>query len=270
MAPQGKPTEFSLEAPAGLIRISASCANGKAVAVSFTNVPSFCGPRDVMVRVPTLANLVKVDLCYGGMWYAVVDLDDPHNATVPELRALAGLLPRQGGEIVRLGEMIKVATREQSPVRHPVLDDAGPTIMVFRCRPSAEARAHGVHARNAVVMSTGALDWARPETWKGNIDRSPCGTGTCAVMALLAARGELCEGEDFVHESVLGSRFTGRIVGRATVGPHPAIVPQITGSAVVTQVSQVVVDPEDPFPEGYTVSDIWADSGNVQLRNKQV
>jgi proline racemase len=267
MAPDGQLTEFSLEAPAGLIRISAACAKGKAVSVSFTNAPCFCGPRDVLVRVPTLASHVKVDLCYGGMWYAVVDLDESHNATVPELRALAGLLPRQGGEIVRLGEMIKVATREQSPVRHPVLDDPGPSIMVFRCRPSAEARARGVHARNAVVMSTGALDWARPETWKGNIDRSPCGTGTCAVMALLAARGQLREGEDFVHESVLGSRFTGRIVGRATVGPYPAIVPQITGSAVVTQLSQVVVDPADPFPEGYTVGDIWADGGDVKVRS---
>ena len=107
-------------------------------------------------------------------------------------------------------------------------------------------------------MSNGALDWKDESTWTGMIDRSPCGTGTSAVMAVLHARGELALGEAFVHESVVGSTFTGRLVEATSVGSLPAVVPEITGTAWITQHAQVVVHPTDPFPEGFTVGDIWA------------
>jgi proline racemase len=111
--------------------------------------------------------------------------------------------------------------------------------------------------KNAVVVSTGPLDWDRPATWTGAIDRSPCGTGTCARMAAQHARGLLPLGQDYVHEGILGTTFTGRLVEETRVGPYPAVVPTITGRAWITGLAQYVLESDDPFPEGYTVGDIW-------------
>ena len=121
---------------------------------------------------------------------------------------------------------------------------------------------HGVTSRNAVVMSTGVLDWNNPATWKGNIDRSPCGSGTSAVMAAMYAKGELGLNEEFVHESILGTVFTGRLIEEVTIADGiKAVIPSVTGQAWVTQHSQIVVDPTDPLGrEGYTLGDIWASS----------
>jgi proline racemase len=114
------------------------------------------------------------------------------------------------------------------------------------------------HLKNAVTVSTGKLDWDRPTTWKGAIDRSPCGTGTCAKMATLYARGKLKLNEDFRHEGILGTIFTGRLVEEIMVGDYPAVVPTISGQAWITGISSYVVDPEDPFQEGFIVGDIWS------------
>eukprot|EP00457_Paulinella_chromatophora_P026496 gb/GEZN01031711.1/.p1 GENE.gb/GEZN01031711.1/~~gb/GEZN01031711.1/.p1 ORF type:complete len:125 (-),score=14.52 gb/GEZN01031711.1/:53-376(-) len=107
-------------------------------------------------------------------------------------------------------------------------------------------------------MSNGELDWSNEATWSGMIDRSPCGTGTAAVMASLWARGELRLDKDFVHESILGTKFVGRLVEETVVGKYKAVVPEISGRAWITQYCDVVLDPDDPFPTGYTVGDIWA------------
>src|SRR5206468_6710859 len=117
------------------------------------------------------------------------------------------------------------------------------------------------HAKNAVVVSTGQLDWSRPATWTGAIDRSPCGTGTCAKMAVLHAKGKLALGQDFVHEGILGTTFTGRLLRETRIGDRPAVVPTLRGQAWITGFAQYVVDETDPFPEGFTVGDIW---GGVQ------
>jgi proline racemase len=111
--------------------------------------------------------------------------------------------------------------------------------------------------RNVVTVSTGTLDWSKPSTWTGAIDRSPCGTGTSARMAVLHAKGQLGIGEDFRHEGILGTVFTGRLLEETTVGDRGAVVPQITGTAWITGIADYVVDPTDPFPEGFTVGDIW-------------
>ena len=111
--------------------------------------------------------------------------------------------------------------------------------------------------RNAVVISTGAFDWERPDTWTGVLDRSACGTGTCARMATLHARGKLALGQPFRHEGILGTVFTGCLVEDSRVGTYEAVVPTITGSAWITGISQYVLDAEDPFPEGFTVGDLW-------------
>jgi proline racemase len=150
--------------------------------------------------------------------------------------------------------MIKAATQEQLPVVHPENPGIfGVTIAQLSgppCNP-------GAHRRNTVVVSTGELDWARPESWTGALDRSPCGTGTCAKMAALHAKGQLGLYEDFVHEGILGTTFTGRLIEETRIGPYAAVVPLLSGQAWITGFAQYVLDPEDPFPNGFTVGDIW-------------
>jgi proline racemase len=150
--------------------------------------------------------------------------------------------------------MVKAATREQVNAEHPLQPElSGVTIMEWTGPPTLP----GSHGRNTVVVSSGALDWERPESFTGVLDRSPCGTGTCARMAVLHARGELAIGQDFVHEGILGTTWTGRLLGETSVGDVPAVVPQLTGSAWITGRSDLVVDPDDPFPQGFTVGDLW-------------
>jgi proline racemase len=147
--------------------------------------------------------------------------------------------------------MIKAAAQEQLPVAHPENPGiAGVTIAQLSGPPLSE----GSDRRNAVVVSTGKLDWSRPSSWTGALDRSPCGTGTCAKMAAMYAKAQLPLGRDFVHEGILGTRFTGRLLEETQVGPYRAVVPQISGQAWITGFAQYVVD---PVPNGFTVGDIW-------------
>ena len=237
-------TELTLEAPAGLIRVQAACADGKVTAVTFRNVPAFATHLDAPVEVPQLGT-VAVDVAYGGMFYVIAQAE----------RFGLHLTPDEGADIVRITEMIKAAAAEQLPVVHPEQPGfAGITIGQL----SGPAHDPANDRRNVVTVSTGTLDWSRPATWTGAIDRSPCGTGTSARMATLAARGELRVGDAFRHEGILGTVFTGRVVEATTIGPYPAIVPTISGQAWITGVATYVVDPTDPFPDGFTVGDIWA------------
>jgi proline racemase len=245
MVPMTEPvTELTLEAPAGLIRIRAECRNGKVGSVTFRNVPAFATHLDAPVEVPQLGT-VNVDVAYGGMFYVIADAE----------RFGLRLTPDEGADIVRVTEMIKAAAAEQLPVVHPEQPGfAGITIGQL----SGPAHDPVNSRRNAVTVSTGTLDWERPSTWTGAIDRSPCGTGTSAKMATLAARGMLTVGDEFRHEGVLGTVFSGRVVEATTIGEHQAIVPSISGQAWITGFAEYVVDPTDPFPDGYTVGDIWA------------
>ena len=164
------------------------------------------------------------------------------------------LTPDEGADITRITEMIKAAAAEQLPVVHPEQPGfAGITIAQL----SGPAHDPANSMRNTVTVSTGKLDWDKPSTWTGVIDRSPCGTGTCARMATLHARGLLRLNEDFRHEGILGTVFTGRLVEETQVGPHRAVVPTLSGTAWITGFAQYVLDPEDPFPQGFTVGDIW-------------
>ena len=237
-------TELTLEAPAGLIRIRADCADGKVTGVTFRNVPAFATHLDAVVEVPQLGS-VTVDVAYGGMFYVIA------SAAAFGLR----LTPDEGADIVRITEMIKAAAADQLPVVHPEQPGfAGITIGQL----SGPAHDPANSMRNVVTVSTGALDWARPATWTGAIDRSPCGTGTSARMATLHARGRLAIGEDFRHEGILGTVFTGRLLEETRIGDRAAVVPQITGQAWITGIADYVVDPTDPFPDGFTLGDIWA------------
>ena len=119
-------------------------------------------------------------------------------------------------------------------------------------------RAHSeAHLKNAVTVATGPLDWDKPETWTGALDRCPCGTGTCAKMAALHAKGQLKLNEDFNHEGLLGTIFTGRLIKETGVGPYKAVVPTLSGQAWITGFNTYVLDPSDPFPEGFRMGDIW-------------
>ncbi len=236
-------TEITLEAPAGLIRIRATCAGGKVTGITFHNVPAFATHLDTPIEVPQLGTVI-VDVAYGGMFYVIADAE-----------ALGfRLAPDEGRDITRVTEMIKAAAAEQLPVVHPEQPVfAGITIGQLSGPPHDPRNSW----RNVVTLSTGTLDWAKPSTWTGVIDRSPCGTGTSAKMATLHARGRLHVGDEFRHEGILDTVFTGRVEAETRVGERAAIVPSITGTAWITGFANYVLDPTDPFPEGYTVGDLW-------------
>ena len=236
-------TDFKLDTPAGLISIRAEVSNGKATNVTFENVPAFSVYTNESISVPEIGE-VKVDVAYGGMFYVILDSEELG----------LKLSPENGGEIVRVAEMVKAIASEKLPVVHPENKEiSGITIAVVSGPPENPAAT----LKNVVVVSTGKLDWDRPETWKGVIDRSPCGTGTCAKMASLFEKNMLDVDTDFIHEGILGTTFTGRLVRKTKVGNYDAVVPTITGRAWITGFAQYVVDANDPFPEGYTIGDIW-------------
>jgi proline racemase len=229
----GADTVVRVDTPAGLVEVVADCAGGRCRRITFRNVPSFVMHRDRMIEVPGIGTL-RVDVAYGGMIYCIVNSADVG----------VSLSRDEARHLVGLGERIKAAAAEQLPSIHPEnpsihtinqTEFAGPMTVV-----------NGVKtAKNTVVVSPGRLD------------RCPCGTGTSARMALLHARGELAVGERFRHRSILDTVFDCKIVSTATAGPVPAVIPEVSGRAWLTGVSYYGVDPEDPFPEGYRLSDSW-------------
>jgi proline racemase len=220
--------------------------------VTFENVPAFAAHLDASIKLPQFGE-VGVDVAFGGMFYVIAEA------------AQFGLelKPENGREIARIGRMLTEAAREQLPVVHPENPGIrGVTIAELTGLPTRPDAA----AANAVVVSTGALDWNLPDTWTGALDRSPCGTGTCARMAVLHAKGKLRAGDAFVHEGILGTIFTGRILRETKVGDYKAIVPTLTGSAWITGRAEYCVDAGDPFPEGFTLGDIWGRPSDDPLR----
>jgi proline racemase len=217
-------TTIRLDTPAGLVVAEVQVDDGAAAAVTLTNVPSFSVALDRAVKVPALGE-VRYDLAYGGNFYAIVPIEE---VGLPFDRS-----HRQ--RILDAGLAIMGAINEEDPPVHPV--DAG----IRDCHhvqfvaPGSDAR----HSRHAMAIHPG---------W---FDRSPCGTGTSARMAQLHARGELPLHRDFVNESFIGGRFTGRLIGEAEVAGRPAVIPTITGRAWVTGTAQYFLDPRDPFPEGF-------------------
>jgi proline racemase len=245
MIPMVEPvTELTLEAPAGLIKVKANCKDGKVTNVTFQNVPAFAMHLDKVINVPHLGK-VTVDIAWGGMLFVIADAAQLGIEVTSD----------NGSELARASEMIRAATLEQLPVTHPENPALkGPSIGQISGPPTHPK----AHRKNAVTVATGIVDWDRPSTWTGVLDRSPCGTGTCAKMAIMHAKGTLRLHEDFVHESVLGTLFTGRLIEETQVGPYKAVVPTLSGQAWITGFANYVVDPTDPFQNGFTVGDIWA------------
>jgi proline racemase len=226
-------TRFFLEAPGGLVEIEAVCREGKAERITVRNVPSFVDKLDVGLDVPGLGRLT-VDTAYGGDSFVIVDA------------AAAGLAiePARARQLAELGMRIVASANRQLGFSHP--ENPGWDHISF-CQFTAPTE---LHAGALVGLNTVAI---RP----GKLDRSPTGTGCSARMAVLHARGELGVGDPFVGISVTGSRFDCRIVAETQVAGRPAIVPAISGRAWITGTSQLMLDPSDPWPRGYRLSDTW-------------
>ncbi len=239
-------TVVRLDTAAGLVEATATVAAGKVQRVQVRNVPSWMVDLDRPIDVGEYGT-VSADIAFGGQFY----VQAPAAAMGVKLGA------DNAPAIVRAGTALLAAAREQVPVHHPHDPNLNLISLVMLHGPADEP---GVSARNCVVLPSGELDAARPETWRGSLDRSPCGTGTSARMACLHARGELDLGVPFVHQGILGTTFEGMLHERIDVDGHEAVIPSITGRAWITGINQHILHPDDPFPRGYTVGDIWAAS----------
>ncbi len=222
-----EPGVLRLETPAGRVDAYYKQDGSHVESVRIVNVPSYLAAEDVRVDCPELGPLT-IDIAYGGNFYAIVEPQENY----PDLSALSP------GDILRLSPQLRRILNETVELSHP--DD--PTIRgVSHIQWSGKPTQEGADLRNAVFYGDKA------------IDRSPCGTGTSARMAHLAAKGRLKVGDSFVHESIIGSLFTGRVEAAAEVGGKPAIVPSIEGWARITGYNTLFIDERDPYAEGFQV-----------------
>lgn len=231
--PMAEPeTRFVLEPPAGLVEITATCRDGKAERITVRNVPAFAPRLDAKLELTGYPTLT-VDIAYGGDSFVIAD------AVALGFR----IAPDEARDLAELGMRITAAAEEQLGFLHP---ETGWNHISF-CQIAAplERRGGVLTGANAVAI--------RP----GKIDRSPTGTGVSARMAVLHAKGQMRLGERYLARSILGTEFEGRIEAETMVGSHKAIVPSISGTAWITGTAQLMLDPTDPFPGGYRLSDTW-------------
>ncbi len=232
-------TRLTLEAPGGLIAVTAECRNGKAERVSIENVPSFADRLDAPLEVKGLGALT-VDIAYGGDSFVIVDA-----------AALGFVIaPDEARDLAEMGVRIIAAANEQLGFSHP---EAEAWDHISFCQFAGPLTRNGneFEGSNACVI--------RP----GKIDRSPTGTGCSARMAVLSARGLMTEGDVYRARSIIGSEFVCRIARRAEIGGRPGIVPIISGRAWITGLSQYMLDPNDPWPCGYRLADTWPRLGQA-------
>ena len=226
-------TRLVLEAPGGLVEVVAQCRDGKAERITVTNVPSFADQLGVPLEVAGLGTLT-VDTAYGGDSFVIVDASALGFSIVPdEARALA-----------EIGIRITRAANEQFGFHHPTNADWR-HISFCQIAAPLERRDGLLTAANAVAIQP------------GKIDRSPTGTGASARMAVLRARGEMQVGDHYLARSIIGSEFLGRIEADTTLGGKPAIIPSISGRAWISGTRTEMLDPGDPWPQGYKLSDTW-------------
>ena len=237
IAMQEPETRITLEAPGGLVEIVAPCRNGKAEQITVQNVPSFVDRLDCTIEVEGIGTL-NVDTAYGGDSFVIVD--------APALGF--AITPDEARDIAVAGVKITNAANEQLGFSHPENPDWS---HISFCQIAAPVETvDGIKTGlNAVAIKPGKLD------------RSPCGTGVSARMAVLRARGLMSTGETFIGRSIIGSRFEGKIVEDTTIAGRPAIIPSITGRAWLTGIHQHMLDPDDPWQEGYKLSDTWPNLG---------
>lgn len=217
-------TVIRLDTPAGVVEAAVEVEGGRAKSVTIRNVPAYLHFRDATVRVPEMGDVV-LDLAWGGNFYALLPAASVGLAVRPALH----------DELVKTGLAVMGAVNEQLAFAHPEQPAIDRCHHVVFTEPGDES----VSGRAAVAIHPGWLD------------RSPCGTGTSARMAQLYARGELALDQEYVHASVLGTTFTGRLLDTTVVGGFDAVVPSVRGRAWVTGLASYMLDPDDPFPAGF-------------------
>ena len=226
-------TEFILEAPGGLVPIKAYCENGKAKSIEIHNVTSFADKIDVSLEVEGVGTL-RVDTAYGGDSFVLVDAK----------KLGFDITPDEAKDLARVGSKITAAANQQLGFSHPENKDWNHISFCEFALPIFEEGGIKV-SKNTVVIDPGKLD------------RSPCGTGCSARMAVLHAKGDLKKGDRMIGRSILDSRFDCQIVEEVLIGNQIAIIPSIRGRAWITGTHQLELDDDDPFPNGYRLSDTW-------------
>lgn len=226
-------TKMTLEAPGGLVEVTADCKDGKVEKVTVQNVPSFADKLDVQLEVAGLGT-ITVDTAFGGDSFVMARADELGFAITPD----------EARDLAETGIKITNAANEQLGFHHPTNPDWTHHSFCQIHAPMTEE--YGVKSvKNTVVIQPGKLD------------RSPTGTGVSARMAVLHARGLMTVGEKYIARSVINSRFDGRIVAETRVGDKPAIIPELSGRGWLTGTYQHMLDPTDPWPEGYRIGDTW-------------
>ena len=226
-------TEFILEAPGGLVPIKAFCENGKAKSIEIQNVASFADKLDVNLEVEGVGTLI-VDTAYGGDSFVLV------NATELGFE----IKPDEAKDISEIGAKITAAANQQLGFTHPENSDWSHISFCELALPIFEEEGIKV-SRNTVVIDPGKLD------------RSPCGTGCSARMAVLNVKGEMKKGDRMIGRSIIDSRFDCAIVNEVNIGNKKAIIPSIRGRAWITGTHKLTLDSDDPWPEGYRLTDTW-------------
>jgi len=220
-------TQVTLDTPAGLVTARATVEDRRVGEVSFTNVPSFLYKEDVDVDVPDIGKLT-IDISFGGSFFALVKADDLGLEIIPE----------NAMELSKAGLKIRDAVNQQVEIQHPLLTKITTCDLVEiygdPVKPDSTAR-------NVVIFGD------------GQVDRSPCGTGTCAKLAALYAKGQIKKDELFVYESILGTQFKGKVLGEEKVGDFDAVIPEITASAYITGLNTYVIDDRDPLKHGFVL-----------------
>lgn len=234
IVPMQEPTtEFTLEAPGGLVKVRAECRDGKAERIFVQNLPSFADRLDAPLEVEGF-NTLTVDTAYGGDSFVIVDA-----------KALGlSMTANEAHDIAKLGVRVTNAANEALGFHHPDNPDWRHISFCLFAGP-IEQGPDGLRAKAAVVIQP------------GKVDRSPTGTALSARMAVLHARGRMRTGDRLTAVSLIDSTFGGRILGEATIGDRTAILPEISGRGWITGMHQHMLDPSDPWPEGYKLSDTW-------------
>ncbi len=225
-------TVVTLETAAGLVKATATCRDGRCEAVRLTMVPSFVHELDVRITTPRWGELT-LDLCYGGIFYALVDVEQV-NLSIEKANAAA---------LVEAGMVLKTLINDQVSVSHPEIPAiSGIAYVMFRHR-----------GPDGTVQTCTTM-------WPGRADRSPCGTGNSANLAALYARGTVKIGDTFTSRSIIGSRFEVGLAGETEVAGRTAVIPTITGRGFTFGLHQIALDPFDPFAEGFAMTDVWGPS----------
>lgn len=218
-------SEIKLDTPAGLVTARAKLENGRVRSVAFENVASFVYALDQTVDVPGIGS-VRYDVAFGGAFYAYCQAAD----------LKVGLEASDFRRLIEVGTAVKHAVMESLPIRHPFEDDLS---FLYGTIILGPAQSEGADSRNVCIFA------------EGEVDRCPTGTGVSGRLALNHARGQVAAGQPFVVESIIGTRFTGRILGTTSFGPYQAVIPEIEGSAHIVGRHEFLVDPEDPLRDGF-------------------